>query len=242
MSSSVRAVSRGSILLVALLVYSAAPAEEASPYRVDERDFGRTIRKVAVAPADAAQRVHMPDAVARLVEEEVIRLLDRKGYDVMPVSAYAAIQDRMTDAVGGLNDPSTGALDPDKAAAVRDHSFREMLRSHDMDGVVRIRVRHVGAPFAEDRAEWDGVKQEVEVRKEERGSPYRGKKMSGTIAASSVQVSVYDRNENLLYSAQGGVELVMRRAGPEFEELAPGQLFQDDKRLRNAVKLAVREL
>jgi hypothetical protein len=34
----------------------------------------------------------------------------------------------------------------------------------------------------------------------------------------------------------------MKRAGPAFEELAPDQLFLDDKQLRNAVKLATREL
>lgn len=231
------------LLVIFSLVSGAITAHAAdSPYLVDKRTFKKNIKTLALAPAEAARALNMPDAIGRMLEAEVARRLDRMGFELIAVGNYRKIRDRMKQQVGGYAIPGSQELDADKMAAVREHSFREMLYRHDMDALVTIQVHYIGAPFENNKAKWDGVDQKISRKTGGIGELFGNEKYSGTAGASSLQISIFDRSYELLFREEGGIEVVMQIDGQSLAPLPTEQLFLDEKRLKKSVQLALKGL
>ena len=221
--------------VLALSVGSVAVAADDSPYFIDKRTFKKQYKVIALAPIDADPALHMPDSAARMIEEEITARLQKRGYTVLPTSVLAGIRKTMEEQVGGFTDPDTGQTDAAKVQAVRVHAFRELWFRHRPDAVATIRVEVTRADVESDTAEWDGVKQRLE--REGRRLNYTAR-----VAASSVSFTIYDETNQPLYMAYGGLEMLMKRVGESFEALDPSLYFVDEKRIRKAAQLAVKEI
>ena len=222
------------ILFALLIAALAAPALAAddSPFLIDKRDFRKQFRTIALAPVDADASLEMPDSVAKMIEEEVTRHLEKRGYTVLPTSVLAGIRETMEEQVGGLTDPDSGSIDTAKQQAVRAHAFRELWFRNDIDAIATIQVSMSRAQFAKDRAEWDGVKQRVEKKGRDRG-------YSGTIVASSVSFAVYDETDKLMYVNYGGLEVLQMRDEAQLLPIPVSSYFSDEKKIRKAAQVAM---
>ncbi|MCZ6643566.1 MAG: hypothetical protein O7F71_18485 [Gammaproteobacteria bacterium] len=230
------------LVIFSLICTTSATFAADSPYLIDKRTFKKTIKTLALAPAEASKTLAMPENIGYMLETEVANRLERMGYELIAVDNYRNIRDRMERQVGGYAVTGSEALDADKMAAVREHAFREMLFRHDMDALVTIQVRHIGAPFENNKANWDGVDQKISTKTGGIGELFGKGKYSGTTGASSLQISIYDRSDELLFSARGGIEVVMQLDGQSLAALPTEQLFLDEKRLLKSVRLALKEL
>lgn len=194
---------------------------------------------LAMAPLDSQADLKMPELVRESIESAVIKQLEKEGFKVIPPKTLGDIRQHMRELVGLKGE--LGKKEIKKEAAVRDHSYRELLLRHKVvDGIVAVRARVVGAPFQKNKAKWDGTSQKIQYKGD--GLFSSGKKYGGTIAASSLQVSILDRREVLLYHWSGGIEVLMQRNAKKLEVLPTEQFWQDKKRIQKAVKTALSPL
>jgi hypothetical protein len=223
------------VILSFTLVLPVAAARDDSPYFVDKGEFKKQYKVIALAPVDADALFRLPDSVAQMIEEEVTRRLEKRGYEVLPSSILAGIRKTMEQQVGGIADPATGVVDTDKLRAVREHAMRELWFRNRPDAVATLRISVSTAEFAKGTAEWDGVKQKV-------ASEGRDKGYGGDIAASSVSVAIFDEANRIKYLHYGGLELLQKRVEAMLEAIPADEYFADEKRVRNAAKVAVSEI
>jgi len=227
------------IALACLLALAFAPpasaADKESPYLVDKRSFKKTYKTIALIPVESDPVIKLPESAAEILEQEVTKHLEKRGFKVIPSAELAAIRARMTEQVGGLVDPETGEEDANKRRAVREHSLRELWYRQDFDAVAKIYVSASRAPFEDDRVEWDGVKAKIEKKGRNRG--YRG-----TIVTSSVSFEVYDQTDRLLYVNFGGIEPLQRRDGAQLIPIESDALFTNEKTVRKAAQIAMKPI
>ncbi|MFK7829596.1 MAG: hypothetical protein AB8B57_07455 [Congregibacter sp.] len=213
----------------------ALAADKYDPYFIEKRALKKEYKRIALAPVESGASLAMPESAKQAIEKQITQHLKKRGYIVIPSSILADIRKTMVDQVGGFRDPNTGEIDAAKVSAVRDHSWRELWFRHDFDAVATTRVAIINAPIENDKAEWDGVSQKVKKKG-------RGLKYTATVAASTVTLSIYDERERPLYVNYGGLEVLMMREKTEFKPLDPSTFFQDEKRIRKAVSIAVKPI
>ncbi len=220
------------IPLVLLLAPSIFAADKDQAFTTDKRDFKKRFATIALSPVDADPLFNMPDSVAKIVEEEITKRLQRRGYNVLPSSVLAGIRSTMEAQVGGTTNAETGETDAARLQAVRSHALRELWLQHQFDGVATIRISTTTAQFAKSKAEWDGVTQKVE-------SEGRDKGYGGGIVASSISFAVFDEAMRVQYVYYGGLELLQMRVEAQLLPVPADQYFLDEKRIRKAAQIAV---
>ncbi len=207
---------------------------------IKKKTLKKEYRYLAVAPLDASPALKMPDAVRRRMEEDIVARLKKEGFKVLPPEVMRNIRQHMRNLVAVGDNP--GKEDAAKVAAVRDHSYRELMYRHPINGIVSVRVHPVSAPFMDDKAQWHGTSQKIKHRGDGLMKFITGKNYGGNIAASTLKIAIWDRQETLLYSWFGGIEVLMQRNAKSLEQIPPDQYWRDEKRIRNAVKLALKPL
>lgn len=200
-----------------------------------EKNLKKQYSYLAIAPVEAPEALKMPDSVKSQIEAEVAAILEKEGFKILPAKVMQDIRSHMNQLASRSSAP-----DAEKQAVVLDHSYRELLFRHDIDGIVALRIQVVGAPFNNDKAEWHGASQGIKHSGDGFAKFITGKKYSGTIAASSLKVAIWDRKEKLLYSWPGGIEVLMHREGDSLNYMPEDQFWQDGKRIQKAVKLALK--
>lgn len=220
-------------ILVFGLLYAATTAlADDDAFLVDKKQFKQQVRTIALSPVDFDGYFDLPGTVAAMLEQEVTERLEKRGYAVIPGSVLAGIRHTMEQQVGGITDSSTGEMDLARAQAVRTHAFRELWFQREFDALANIRVSISQVPVENDRVEWHGTKQDI---------PHEGRspKYTARVYVSSVTVGIYDATFKPLYLNYGGLEPLMYRAGEQLEALPGERLFRDQKKIREAIRIAV---
>lgn len=223
------------LAVAALLLASAAPlyaADKDDAYLVDKKNFKRQYKTIALSPVDFDPSLQMPERVGTLLEQEITRHLEKRGYKVLPSTVLGDIRKTMATQVGGYVEAASGGIDVDKFKAVRRHSMRELWFRHELDAIATIRVMASKVPIDSDRVEWHGTKQKIETSGGRR-------KYTADVFVSSVTFAVYDQTDKLLFIYDGGLEPLMRREGDQLLPMTSEHFFTDDKRIRSAAKIAV---
>ena len=218
---------------VLLIAGTASAASDDDAYLVvKKRDFKKTYKVIALAPVDADPYLAMSPAVAAMLEQEVTARLQKRGYTVIPSTVLGDIRKTMEEQVGGIKDAETGRVNVAKQQAVRDHAFRELWFTQQIDALANIRLSITQVPMESDRVEWDGTKQKL-------AHEGRSKKYSAKVMVSSVSVGIYDVASKPVYLYYGGLEPLMFRDGEQLSPLPVEQFFLDEKRIRKAAQIAV---
>jgi len=226
--------------LITVVATGYAASSKDAFIHVDKKTLKKEYSYLAIAPLESAASLHMPESVRDMIEAEVVKRLKKEGFNILPPKAMREIREHMRELVGLTELPDEN--DAKKLAAIHDHSHRELLLRHKVDGVVSLRARVVGAPFMKDKTKWDNTSQKIKHKGDGLMKFITGKGYGGTIAASSLKVSIWDRRDRLLYSWSGGIEVLMQRNGKALEKIPATQFWQDEKRIKNSVKLALSPL
>ena len=117
-----------------LLALPAAAADD-SPFRMDKKVFKQQVKMVALSPIDAAPVVQMPDYAEAIIQDEITKRLEKRGYEVIPASVLRNLRATMEQQVGGVQNASTGQIDMARTQAVREHSYRELMFRYPVDAV-----------------------------------------------------------------------------------------------------------
>jgi len=222
-------------ICTALLLAIASPigaADKDSPFYVNKREFKKQFNTIALSPVDADAQLQMPDGVGEMIEAEVTKHLQKRGYNVIPSSVLGGIRKAMEEQVGGFENAETGRIDIEKMQAVRTHSIRELWFRHELDAIATVRVSASQVPLENDSVKWDGARQTIE--REGKRLKYQGQ-----IVASSVSFAVYDQSDRVMYLNYGGLEALMMRDHEQLVPLPSDRYFKDEKRIRKAAQIAM---
>ena len=220
------------IFVFTFVATTSIAADDVSPFLIDKREFKKQYKTIALSPVDAVASLKMPDSVARMIEEEVTRHLQKRGYTVLPSSVLGGIRASMGAQVGGIEDAATGEIDAEKLKAVRSHAIRELWFQHEFDAVATIEIQVLNTHFEKDRAEWDGVRQKIENKGRDRG-------YSGNIVVTSVSLAVFDSTNKIRYQNYGGLEVLQTRLDAQLVPIPAENFFSDEKRIRKAAQVAL---
>lgn len=214
---------------------TAAGADKDSPYLIDQREFKKQYRTIALSPVYADPFLQMPDSVGKAIEAEVTRHLEKRGFTVLPPSVLGDIRSTMSTQIGGISDPATGEVDTVRQEVVHTHAFRELWFKHELDAVAMIRVRVRQVPIENDSAKWDGAKQRIE---HSGGSAKYA--VDGWV--SSVSIAVFDERQDPLYTNRGGLEVLMQRESGQLTVIPAERYFQNEKRILKATQIALKPI
>jgi len=226
--------------------------------RVPRDQILASVKRVALTPLSTGTLDVPADARARimsLVRSELAPL----GWELIDSPTASEI-------LGGkvlaseVFDPLTGKRDELRASEARKSAFGELGTKPLPEAIVWLRLVQMNSRYQYGVVVWDGVDQNAITRAPApvSSSSYLGREGqdssvgSGSISVSSIEVRITDRNDTLLYETRGGLEILQILKvvkGGRFEEhsedtvdLAPGELFRDADRQKQAVHLALRAL
>jgi len=231
------------IVVVAVFGLLGAPAASAasdSPYLIAKKEFKNRIKSIALSPVIAHETLNLSSSMQSLVEAEASARMNKTKLEVLGIEPYAQLRATMIEQIGGLR-TADGVVDPRREASVLDHTKREMRHRHQVDAFAQLSIRVVRAAYADDRAEWDGIKQKV-AKSGDGFALFGGPNYQGTIGAASFQLAIYDRSDQLLYLNRGGIEVLQERQGDSLVLIDESTYLQDEKRLKKAVQLAFKGL
>ena len=197
--------------------------------------FKKQYKQLAVMPIAVTPALGMPESMKQPIMDEVLKKFSKAKYDLLPSSEVAKIKQQFVSLY-------PGEKTAEQAELISEHTMRELFYQHPVNGVIRVQVIPVAAPFVDDKAEWGGTSQKIKHKGDGFFGAILGKKYGGNVAASAVQVLITDRQGKPVYNWIGGIEVLMQRNGQQFEELPPGSLWQKPKRVTKAAKYAVKPI
>ena len=210
-------------------------ASEVRPASVPSAQIKEQVMTIALARIDAEGHPQV-EQVRTLYEKHLSEALVKAGFRVLPSPTYAQAADAASREVGGIYDPITGKVVPDKSKAMDAALRRRLAAEHAVDAVLTPRMEMVTATYNEaGDAKWDGVTQSV--FKTEFG--WNGRAYSGQQPALSLGVRLEDMNAQHLYSSRAGVELTALFISGSFEQIPKEELLVDETKSGRAVGLAL---
>jgi hypothetical protein len=198
-----------------------------------EKNFRKSFEQLAMLPIQAAPVASMPNHIKELIRDEVVEILEDEDFVILPETEATTIRQQLADLYTEPDNPA-------HKAAIEEHAARELLYRHPVDGAVSVQVLAIAAPFANDKAEWDGTSQKMEHKGDGFFGTVMGKDYGGHVAASTIRIEVTDRSGRVAYRWAGGIEVMMSRNGTTLEPLPTEQLWQSEKRVKKAVAYALK--
>ena len=151
-------------LLFAALAAPVRGDEAYDPYRIPRAQFHEQVKRVALRP------LRLPDGTpdAERVRSEFERLiaaeLERRGYAVVPSSAFRETWLRFATDLGGVFDPVTGRPDPQREELAWQHTARELERSQNVDAVLAAEIAFDVMPAGIGFWYWEAAEQPLRWR------------------------------------------------------------------------------
>lgn len=229
---------RGIIFLLTLCASVVTFAEQPKPKEAFLQVKKSTLKKeynyLAISPLIAAPAVAMPASVQKQVQEAVVAGLQKKGFKILPANNYQQIEQGFQNQYS-----SVSAQNRDKVnQLIKGHTYRELFFQYPVDGYISLGVLPVSASFRKNKAEWHGTSQKIKHK----GDGFFGKDYEGYIAASAIKMTISNRDGEPLYHWASGVEVLMSRNGRKLEQLPSAELWQDEKRIRKAIKYLLKPM
>jgi hypothetical protein len=230
-------------LLAAGLVAACGGRQKFTPWLVPEEKFFGSVRTIAVSPVVIPGDLERPQPVQATFDSLIASQLRAAGFGIVPAAAVAQVLERASAEAGGLYNPTTGALDTVRAAAI-DKAVRDELRErYSADALLGARLVTVTAEFSDGDVVWDGAIQSTESFG---GAALRlmlGISKHGTVPAYSLSVQIKNVAGEQLYYNRGGIEVAGKWTGRNKLQLFPrDQLFDEPDRNAGAVRIALRPL
>ncbi len=126
------------LLLFGVLLLTSARVGSADydPYAVPRGEFRQRVRVVALEPFEPLQDAPNPAAMRAGMETRLADALRKHGFEVLDSQHFEAQWRRFSEQLGGVYDPTTGRVDPEKHAIVREFTLRELATTLHVDAVL----------------------------------------------------------------------------------------------------------
>lgn len=171
--------------------------------------------------------------------ENVVRA---QGFTVVPHDSTDAVAKDVSDSLGGLFDPMTGAADTTRLRAIREATRQRLMARFGADLWLRAYVVVEGIRFRGERVTWHGTT-EITGATGGLGRLLIGTKY-GTIPALTLVVYVSDTAGRTVYRGDGGIQLLMKagRSVTKPRDVPEAEIFASPVRNAHAVQVALDSL
>lgn len=216
-----------------------AAADESSPFIQPKDQFLARVQRIALHPVRVSPNLDdgtpLRDRFDRLLADG----LRARGYTVIDPATVLPVWRTMSEALGGVYDPLSGAHRAEPFTAACDHTGRELERLHEADAMLFATLGTDVAPFYS-----DGVYSSFKTW----GEPllWEGEPLGGgspnrpqQVRAAFLQVLITDLACNVLYKTRVGIGWTTFYAARSREDRAPGQWHANPARVERAVALAL---
>ena len=229
--------------LLAAGLGAACGGQKFTPWLVPEEKFFGSVHTIALSPVGVPGDLERPQPVQATFDSLIESQLRAAGYRIVPVPAVADIVKRASSNAGGLYNPTTGALDSTKAAAI-DSAVRDELRArHGADAFLEAHLVTVSAEFSSGNASWDGASQSVTSFGGMMLQALVGISKHGTVPAYSLSIRIESVAGEQLYYNRGGIEVAGRwTSRDKLQSIPRDQLFDEPERNAHAVQIALRPI
>lgn len=197
-----------------------------------------------------------PAEVAARYQSLIHERLAKLGWEVIDSDSLNLDAKDAVNIAGGIYDPLTGKIDPDKLRLSNDVLIKRLSLRAPPDAIIFVALIRVTAAQKLGNAAWDGAEQNaLDLGAAIHHSKlFDGTELStageATISALSLHVLMRDANGVVLYDKRGGIELLQQMSltryptyvDQHFTDLVPGDLFKDPQRDVRAVDFALSEL
>jgi len=189
------------------------PTDESLGFFDNTRDQLLTnIKRLGVMPiTEMPSSLRERDDAKQALTEAVMKYLRAANFEVVPPANYQAIYDKFNQQLGGMYDPSSGAMKREVANAVLQNARRDFGTRERLDGFVYIRVRPAAASYYGDYASWDGVHELVDGRPAPQNafvSFWMANDSQGSLPALSVVVQIVNKQDRVVYGRHGGLQII----------------------------------
>jgi len=231
-------------LLVFLCPPSPALAAEElgrSEHNARRDQFFSEVKNVALVPLRGTQ-IKGRDDVPALIEMMLQDKLQRYDISSVPANIYGDRFDEKMQELGGMYDPITGELITEKRDAIVSYARQGVEAGHAIDAYLIPTLTVKAAPYHQDVADWDGVREKVYLPKAK--SIWTGGVAAdaGTVTALSLNLRLERPDGSEIYESAGGWQPLEKFAKEGRQTLLPPDLFNDEKRNRLAVHFALRPI
>jgi hypothetical protein len=234
-------------------------AKEESPFLVPRDQILGSIHTIVLGPLLTNGFTPPVEVAARyrsLVHERLVKL----GWDVVDSDQLNSAFGAAIKQVGGLYDPMTGKVDPDRLRTLTQAAIKALSLAAPPDGIAIVALVKTSAVQKFGNVDWDGAQQSALTlgpainRGTLFGGTENGSAGEGGISALSLQIMLRDTSGTVLYDARGGIQLLQQlslkseRSGrttnflQDYTNLAPSELFKNPDRDFHAVDVAMHEL
>ena len=225
----------------------AAPDSEDAVFRQPRERIIADIKRVALAPVALDDQITGAGAAARY-EALITAELGKLGWSLVPPGAYAAAWDGARAQSGGFYDTVTGEFFEERFKQARQRALQTLsVGGQPVQGLVEAHIYKALAPYNMGKAEWDGVQQNaLDFGPWKKGGflgVYNyGNTNIGFVPALSLAVTVFGADDDLLYTARGGIQLLRKISGGRLVEVPASDWFAMPEHDVAATHVALRAL
>jgi hypothetical protein len=234
-------------LLAALTVpFVFAGDDLAEGFKAPREQILTQIKRVGFLPIEFSRAWPRNSVAAGELEVLTMEMLAKGGISAVPLSVYSDIESRVRKEQGGWFDPQTGRTIEEKRSAILEKTRAEVAAAHNLDGFAKIWVDVVGARLSGSDAMWHGVREPASFPLGQNALLKLFDNSVGSLPALSVTVSIFDRNNKLLYGRYGGLQLLAMtrefKGVTQFPDIDDDFILSDPVRNRRAIRLALQAL
>lgn len=232
-------------LLIGLSLLAACSS--ASNNRVKEAF--KEIDTIALSPMSFVDVPFSMHGAARQIEEVIVAELERSGFRVIPSSEHQNIHVSAVSQVGSLAESEAKEANGENVSQAIELTHKELAGKHQVDAFAYPTIEFASADFRKGVASWHGVSQTI---KEEIAPDCSlcGRVLhlyEGTIPASSLRLKIFNTDNDVIYTGNGGIELLARYVHQSFtgagsEPIPEEELFRNRDRINEAVQVAFKAI
>ena len=231
-----------SAALFATLGLACAGHTPYDPFLVPQDRIYGTVKTIALAPVLAPREIAAVNPSRGRFDSLLTADLRAAGFSIVPADSSLVLWKHVTDSLGGMFDPTTGARDSAKFELARRLTMSALKQRFGADAWLHPRIVFAPAKFDAGTATWDGTKESYQSFGAKFLAAFLGTETYGRTPALSFWVGLEDLTGRDLYVNQGGLQLYEKPRGRQFESIASGELYADPARNAKAVQLALRAL
>ncbi len=217
-----------------------AACSSASHERV--RETFADVDTISLAPVSVVGIPGDTDEAARYVEEVLVADLERRGFDVIRPSEHRDLGPSPVSQTDGLTAANTNGSTGESA-------HPEPALENRADIVAHPTIELTVVDFSQANAGWDGASQRIEetFAPDCSGCLRALHFYKGEVPASTFRIKMVNAANDVVYTGSGGIELLVRYAHQsftkaDFEQIPDAELFQDEDRMKEAVRHALKPL
>lgn len=210
------------------------------PWVGSRDDFRRQVKIIAVANVYLPDGMQDPDPIKENFGNLLMAELRRYGFTVVRPQEYETIWNRVVAELGGLEDDSEDQRDHAKIAQAMAQTLDGLRAGFKLDAVLIPSIVVAEAPFAAGRAMWDGTTQSIKMGGA--GAGFWSGSPEGRVGALSFSVTILSTSGETIFVNAGGIEVLSKLEGKRFVLVPRDELFTDQLRIENSVRLALKPL